>query len=48
MIYDIFGMVFLEAMYFSMPVLATVNGRSDMLIKDGENGYVLEGFGVRE
>jgi len=47
-IYDIFGMVLLEAMYFSMPVLTTVNGGSDMLIKDGENGYVFEKFDAGE
>lgn len=47
-IYDIFGMVLLEAMYFSMPVLTTVNGGSDMLIKSGENAYVFRNFDVRE
>jgi glycosyltransferase involved in cell wall biosynthesis len=46
-IYDIFGMVLLEAMYFSMPVLTTVNGGSDMLIKNDENGYVFRDFDVR-
>lgn len=45
-IYDIFGMVLLEAMYFSMPVLTTVNGGSDMLIKNEENGYVFSNFNI--
>ena len=40
--YDIYGMVLLEAMYFGKPVLTTLNGGSDMMIKDGENGFVLE------
>lgn len=43
-IYDIFGMVLLEAMYFSMPVLTTVNGGSDMLIRTEMNGYVFQEF----
>lgn len=47
-LYDIFGMVLLEAMYFSMPVLTTVNGGSDMLIKDGVNGFVFRDFNADE
>lgn len=43
-IYDIFGMVLLESMFFSMPVLTTVNGGSDMLIKNDRNGFVFETF----
>lgn len=43
-IYDIFGMVLLEAMYFSLPVLTTLNGGSDMLIEDGINGFVFDTF----
>lgn len=46
-IYDIFGMVLLEAMYFSLPALTTVNGGSDMLIKNGENGYVFQDFDTK-
>lgn len=47
-IYDIFGMVLLEAMYFSMPVLTTVNGGSDMLIKNGENGFIFSDFSAEK
>lgn len=40
--YEIFGMVLLEAMYYKTIVVTTQNGGSSMLIKDGENGKVLE------
>lgn len=43
-IYDIYGMVLLEAMYFGIPTITSVNGGSNMMIKSGENGYVLEDF----
>lgn len=39
--YEIFGMVLLEAMYFSLPVLTTYNGGSSTLI-NLENGIVIE------
>lgn len=40
--YEIFGMVLLEAMYFGLPVVSTLNGGSSMLIRDNENGYILK------
>lgn len=40
--YEIFGMVLLEAMYYSLPVITTQNGGSDTLIQSGINGIVLE------
>lgn len=43
-LYDIFGMVLLEAMYFGKPVITTVNGGSSMLIENGVNGVVVEEF----
>lgn len=42
--YEIFGMVLLEAMYFGLPVLTSHNGGSDLLVQDGENGFVLRQF----
>ena len=46
-IYDIYGMVLLEAMYYGIPTLTTLNGGSNMMIKDGENGYVFESFDLK-
>ena len=40
--YEIFGMVLLEAMYYRTVVLTTNNGGSSTLIKNGENGYILD------
>lgn len=42
--YEIFGMVLLEAMYFGLPVISSVNGGSTTLIRNGYNGYVLSKF----
>ena len=39
--YEIFGMVLLEAMYFGALGLTTPNGGANMLVRDGENGFVL-------
>ena len=38
--YDIFGMVYLEAMYFGTPILTTECGGSSLLIEDGKTGYI--------
>lgn len=38
--YDIFGMVYLEALYFGIPVLTTECGGASLLIKEGETGYI--------
>ena len=46
-IYDIYGMVLLESMYFNMPTITSINGGSNMMIKDGENGFVLEKFDAK-
>ena len=46
-IYDIYGMVLLEAMYYGIPTLTTVNGGSNMMIKDGENGFVFDNFNLK-
>lgn len=42
--YEIFGMVLLEAMYFGVPVISSVNGGSTTLIRDGYNGYIQSRF----
>ena len=47
-IYEIFGMVLLEAMYFGAPVVTTYNGGSDMLIDNNESGIIINSFDVNE
>lgn len=42
--YEIFGMVLLEAMFYGLPVLTSHNGGSDLLVKNGENGFVCTEF----
>lgn len=46
--YDIFGMVLLESMYFGTPVLSSLNGGADILIKNNENGFVLPNFDEKQ
>lgn len=43
-IYDIYGMVLLESMYFGMPTITSVNGGSNMMIEDGINGFIIPKF----
>lgn len=43
-VYEIFGMVLLEAMYFKKPVITTQNGGSEMLIENGKDGIVIPQF----
>lgn len=45
-VYDIYGMVLLESMYFGLPTITTVNGGSNMMIKNYENGIVINDFEV--
>lgn len=47
-IYEIFGMVLLEAMYFKLPVVTSLNGGSDILIKDRGTGVIVEKFDTDE
>lgn len=42
--YEIFGMVLLEAVYYNLPIVSSVNGGADMLIRDGENGLIISQF----
>lgn len=46
--YEIFGMVLLEAMYFGRPVISSMNGGASVLIRDGENGYIIKKFEKEE
>lgn len=46
--YEIFGMVLLEAMYFGLPALTSLNGGSDVLIEDGVTGFVQKDFSAEE
>lgn len=47
-IYDIYGMVLLEAMYFGIPTVTTENGGSNMMIENGVNGYVINEFDAKK
>lgn len=47
-IYEIFGMVLLEAMYFGKPVITTQNGGSDMLIQNGKTGITEPEFNAEK
>jgi glycosyltransferase involved in cell wall biosynthesis len=40
--YEIFGMVLLEAMYFGLPTITTMNGGSITLIKDKSTGIICD------
>ena len=40
--YEIFGMVLLEAMYFGVPVVTTLNGGSSMLIANNKYGQICD------
>jgi len=40
--YEIFGMVLLEAMYFGLPTITTMNGGSMTLIKDKDTGIICD------
>lgn len=46
--YEIFGMVLLEALYFGLPVISSMNGGASVLVKNGFNGYVMKAFEVEE
>ena len=42
--YEIFGMVLLEAMYFGLPCITSINGGSSTIIKNGINGMIIDKF----
>lgn len=44
--YEIFGMVLMEAMLFKVPIVSSVNGGSDTLIRNNFNGVLHEQFDI--
>lgn len=47
-LYDIYGMVILEAMYFGIPVISSPCGGAQMMIQSGKNGIIIDGFDEKE
>lgn len=45
-VFEIFGMVLLEAMYFGAPVISSFNGGATSLIKNDEFGQIIESFNL--
>ena len=45
-VYDIYGMVILESMYYGVPCVTSVNGGSRTMIENYRNGVVIENFNV--
>lgn len=43
-LYDIFGMVLLEAMFFGCTVISSINGGASTLINNGINGFIVDEF----
>jgi glycosyltransferase involved in cell wall biosynthesis len=46
--YEIYGMVILEAMYFSLPVISSITGGSQTIIKNNENGILVPTLNVED
>lgn len=46
--YEIFGMVLLEANYFNLPIISTLNGGSISIINDDKDGYIIEDLSLNE
>lgn len=40
--YEIFGMVLLEALYFGVPAISTLNGGSSTLLMNNHNGHIVD------
>lgn len=43
-VHEIFGMVLLEAMYFGLPVISSNSAGASTLIKNGDNGVLIDDF----
>ncbi len=43
-LYEIFGMVLMEAIYFELPVITSANGGADTLFRNGENSMIVDDF----
>lgn len=43
-VHEIFGMVLLEAMFFSLPVVSSHSAGAETLIQNKKNGIIVEGF----
>lgn len=43
-LYEIFGMVLMEAIYFEIPIISSVNGGADMLLENSENSFIINDF----
>ncbi|MFC7371383.1 glycosyltransferase family 4 protein [Fictibacillus iocasae] len=44
--YDIFGMVLLESMYYQLPIISTLNGGSQTLLKNN-NKYIMDNLEIK-
>lgn len=47
-VYEIFGMVLMEAIYFELPIISSENGGADMLLENGENGFIINDFAINK
>lgn len=45
-LYEIYGMVLLEAMYFGLPIVSSVSAGAQIIIKDGKTGFIISDFTV--
>ena len=46
--YEIYGMVFMEAMLFGLPVVTNASAGSMQIIADGETGYIIPALNVEQ
>ncbi|UYU39326.1 glycosyltransferase family 4 protein [Bacteroides salyersiae] len=46
--YEIYGMVILESMYWKVPVLSTATGGGVAIIRNNENGWIIDSFSLQD